>query len=116
MEYSPICLVCWEHIRKFNGNSYGAFCSKECQYSDKGEEITLQKTINTTRERYGVDNVMELQEYVDKINETTYKHFGVKWSMQSEEVRNRAKILHSKNMVSNTHHKQRNLNNMLLPP
>ena len=83
----PICPVCEEHIRKFNGNTYGAFCSKECQYSDKAKEITLHKTINTTRERYGVDNVMELQEYIDKINETTYKHFGVKWSMQSEEVK-----------------------------
>ena len=83
----PICPVCEEHIRKFNGNTYGAFCSKECQYSDKGKEITLQKTINTTRERYGVDNVMELQEYIDKINETTYKHFGVKWSMQNKNVR-----------------------------
>ena len=39
----PICPVCEEHIRKFNGNTYGAFCSKECQYSDKGKEITLQK-------------------------------------------------------------------------
>ena len=54
MEYRPICPACGKRVRKFapTNNGYLAYCSEECQKSEKGVELTLVKMANKILERY----------------------------------------------------------------
>ena len=54
IEYRPICPACGKLVRKFapTNNGYLAYCSEECQKSEKGVELTLLKMANKILERY----------------------------------------------------------------
>ena len=54
IEYRPICPACGKRVRKFapTNNGYLAYCSEECQKSEKGVELTLVKMANKILERY----------------------------------------------------------------
>ena len=54
MEYRPICTACGKRVRKFapTNNGYLAYCSEECQKSEKGVELKLLKMANKILERF----------------------------------------------------------------
>lgn len=70
-------------------------CSKECRYKlakqnvDKSAMVTSLKS--TMQSKYGVDNIMELSEALDKIKQSNQARYGVDWYTQTDEYKNRVK-------------------------
>lgn len=101
-----ICIICGKHFQSPNNKKT---CSKECR------KISINKSSKETcLKRYGVDNVMKLDEKKEKIKQTNLKkygveshnqlegvkikkqitclkHYGVNWPGKSEEIKRRSK-------------------------
>jgi hypothetical protein len=54
-------------------------------------KIVKQNTIKTVREKYGVDNVMYLDSFKEKIKQTSLKKYGTEWQIASKSTRNKIK-------------------------
>ena len=54
MEYKPICPICGKQPRKFSPTNKGylAYCSKECQKSEKAIDLMCMRTAMKLKERY----------------------------------------------------------------
>ena len=113
IEITPICPVCGNKCKYVNVY-YSTFCSRDCQYSEKGLQLTLQKTENTNITKYGVsysaqnENIkiktqqtnMERYggkapacspEVLNKTKQTNIERYGVEWGAQNKEVYNKVK-------------------------
>lgn len=80
----PLCPTCGQRIEEFWRREY---CSQKCGFASplRGERLR-----NTLREKYGVDNISQLQEIKDKKIETCRKNFGCDHPMQSKEILDKA--------------------------
>ena len=121
------CKVCGEYISFGWATRNKIYCSPECKQADKDTisdkakqtwlakygvdspakaESVRQKMVATTRERYGVDNIMQSQEYreqhnitspfadksvQDKIKATNIERYGVDNPMKSDDIRAKTK-------------------------
>jgi len=97
-ENEGVCLLCGK-ITQFESikRGYSKHCSLTCAYkssyrnSKLVKNDTLQKRINTCREKFKVDNVFSLDETKKKIIETNMKTLGVPYNQQSGVVRQKTK-------------------------
>lgn len=79
----PRCTECGKLV-KFHDfdKGYFQYCCQKC--SNHSNE-RLAKAKNTIKEKYGVDNISQLESIKKKKEETLEKHYGVKYWLQSEE-------------------------------
>lgn len=83
------CVICGKQFEiNVRGYSDKKTCSDECRYisanKDKDIASMVAKQRATMRERYGVDNAMDLQAFRDKVKATNEARYG-KWFTQTEE-------------------------------
>jgi hypothetical protein len=107
----PHCKTCGEEVKFFRGvpNTY---CDSGCRPSTWNQE----KIKNTIKEKYGVNNLMQVKEFRDiisknnkelwennyddqlkKIKKTNLERFGVEFTFQSESVKEKQKLTMVKN-------------------
>lgn len=94
----PICPYCGNFCKMRKNQypkSYAKSCgNKECEdklYRDLAKETfsrkdVIEKSRNTIKIKYGVDNISQAPEIKEKKKETCRRHFGVDFPFQSEEV------------------------------
>lgn len=98
MNIAPECPVCGKPL-KFNGinKGYTSHCSKECANADKNTGIKKSNTLKShygdkwgefmkskIQEKYGVDNVYQLDSIKEKIKSTNLEKYGVTHLMKKE--------------------------------
>lgn len=98
IESIPVCPVCGKPLEYTRfGKGYMKYCSKKCVNKDKEALLrrgqTLKEHFNGTfgeymkskvREKYGVNNVYQLDSTKEKIKRTTKEHYGVEHCNQLE--------------------------------
>lgn len=85
----PSC-TCGNEITTFinYNNGYNQFCCAKCRNND--HTLIDKKTINykkTVQEKYGVDNISQLQSIKDKKVKTMLQNYGVEYNSQRPEMR-----------------------------
>ena len=88
------CKVCGKRLNYKNSNVlvHGKpmkYCSKECRSSDCSEASLIRA--NTMKERYGVENISQLQSTKDKKVQKSLEKYGVENVAQSKEVKDKMK-------------------------
>lgn len=88
------CKVCGKRLNYRNSNVlvHGKpmkYCSKECRISDN-EDAKLIRA-NTMKEKYGVENISQLQSTKDKKIQKSLEKYGVENVAQSKEVKDKMK-------------------------
>ena len=82
------CIVCGNRLNyKLSKKGKSYFCSTTCRRSEKGHEIwqaNLKKSLN---EKYGVDNVSQLNSTREKVKQSVKKRFGVENVAQAESIK-----------------------------
>lgn len=82
IEEKPHCPTCGKPI-KYCG-AYKKHCSAKCSANDP---TTREICKNTCQERYGVDNVYQSKEVIDKIKNTNIEKYGTSSYTRTEEYR-----------------------------
>ena len=83
------CKICGEFTKFENFNvGYRTYCSSKCCNSDL-DKITLTKS--NILEKYGVENISQLDSVKDKKKDTCIKNYGVENPSHSIEIRQKAK-------------------------
>lgn len=81
----PMCPTCGELIEKWYRGEPRKYCKKTCTPNHWN-----QNQVNmTVKERYGVDNVFQLDEVKDKSKETSLEIYGVNHPSKSEIIQNK---------------------------
>lgn len=107
----PNCKTCGESV-KFHRGDPNTYCEISCRPSNWNQE----KVKNTVKEKYGVDNIMNVEEFrnrlslslkdtwvknhdeiVNKIKSTTFERFGVEFAQQCESVKQKQRETIMKN-------------------
>jgi len=83
----PKCPTCDNPIEKWNRGEPNKYCNIKCKPSTWNQE----KVNKTVKEKYGVDNVFQLNEVKDKIEKTSLEKYGYKKPSQSEKVKEKVK-------------------------
>ena len=88
------CKVCGKRLNYKSSNVlvHGKpmkYCSKECRSSDCSEASLIRA--NTMKERYGVENISQLQSTKDKKVQKSLEKYGVENVAQSKEVKDKMK-------------------------
>lgn len=86
----PICDHCGNYYSITTKNQYfnQNFCSRKC---GNNNEKTRQKTINTHRERYGVDYCTQNKEVLEKQRKTNLEKYGVEHVLQKKDFSDKKK-------------------------
>jgi hypothetical protein len=90
-----------DYLKVFNKNNK-YFCEK-CRHNDfhsyntTKKELMKDNRLKSTQEKYGVDNVFQLETVKDKIKETCIEKYGVSHYRQNEDVKEKEKIERIKN-------------------
>lgn len=84
-----VCPICGKRcvFRRF-GRFYTIYCSTECAKSDTS---ILEKRRTTCRERYGVDNYTQTEEFKEKSKDTCRRLYGVDNYTQTKECQEKRK-------------------------
>ena len=86
----PICGNIRVFYKKGKNLKYQKTCGNdECIKKMLGSAESRLKAKQTSEEKYGVDNVMKLQEFKDKAKETCMKNHGVEHPAQNEKIKNK---------------------------
>ena len=74
--YVPLCIECKSIPVKFNfnENQYREFCSTKCRNKSP---IIKNRIKETVQEKYGVDNVFQVEEFKEKQRTTVQEKYGV---------------------------------------
>lgn len=84
------CAVCGNEFELVaTGKRAAKTCSKKCASSLIDYDDRNQKIVDSTRKKFGVDNVSQSSEIKAKKRETTLKNYGVENPSQSDEVKKR---------------------------
>lgn len=106
----PHCPICGKLLKFINiKNIYQTFCSRECQFSDKGKNICAkirfdtklklygngtftnhEKAVQTCLKKYGVTNVGAVKEVKDKVKQTCLEKYGVDNPIKNKDIREKA--------------------------
>ena len=89
-QYCPVCGKKCSYDRHAK-NTYNIFCSRNCKLSKDGQIIEKQKANDTIKEKYGVENISQLEEIKEKKRKTCMKNHGVDYPTQSKEVMEKIK-------------------------
>ena len=97
----PKCKYCGKSLKYSSLKTKNKYCSYECTYADNDWKQnlgkyqvttqTLEKRKKTCLEKYGVENVSQSDLIKQKKCETTLKHFGTNFPMQSKDVLEKSK-------------------------
>jgi hypothetical protein len=82
----PMCPVCVNIIEKWHRGVPNKYCSKECMYSVI-DNFNQEKISNNIKEKYGVDNVMEL----DWVREKQKRNLQEKYKKDFINIQNKFK-------------------------
>ena len=83
----PVCKICGNPTGYLNfKNGYRDYCSQKCSIQDNPEKIK-----QTCLKKYGVGNVMCLDQYKEKSKQTCLEKYGVEHSFQSDVVKEKSK-------------------------
>lgn len=86
---TPVCIECGSPVKFWNfDKGYFQYC---CQKCSNNSSIKMNKTIQTMKKKYGVNNASKLQFVKDKKDATMEKHYGVKHLFQSKEYQQKLK-------------------------
>lgn len=86
----PICGNIRVFYKKGKNLKYQKTCGNdECIKKMLGSAESRLKARQTSEEKYGIDNVMKLQEFQNKAKETCMKNHGVKHPIQNEKIKNK---------------------------
>jgi hypothetical protein len=85
----PKCPECSADVKWLVGRSkYAKYCSSFCSANSSK---TLIERINTTKEKYGVENVFQSEYIKNKIKETSLERYGFEHHMQNPEINQKIK-------------------------
>lgn len=86
------CVVCGSRLNyKLSKKEKSCFCSTACRRSPKGHEIWQQNLKKSLNEKYGVDNVSQLESTREKVKQTVKERFGVENVAQADSVKKQIK-------------------------
>lgn len=86
------CIVCGSRLNyKLSKKGKSYFCSTTCRRSPKGHEIWQQNLKKSLNEKYGVDNVSQLESTREKVKQTVKERFGVENVAQAQSVKRQIK-------------------------
>ena len=89
VEERPKCLICGNPVRWY-GHKWNKLFYKTC--CDEHENILRkQTTLKVVQEKYGVDNVFQLESVKEKSKQTAFEHYGTTNIAQAKEVREKFK-------------------------
>ena len=88
LEKRPLCLCGKETNFLIGKNKYALYCSRGCK---KSLDYKLINRITTVKEKYGVDNISQLDEIKDKKIKTNLFKYGVENPSQNEEIKEKIK-------------------------
>lgn len=92
IEEKPKCQVCGKYLHFKNlKRGYFAFCSKECQQTKKGREITNKRRKALCIQRYGVTSYMLLDKVKEKFHKTMKQRYGVNNALENKKLAEKAK-------------------------
>jgi len=87
IDYTAGICSCGKEIKFFTiKNGFAKLC-RDC--NNKYNPDRINKAKNTIRERYGVDNPSQVEEFKEKRKQTNLKRFGTEHAMSNPEVMNR---------------------------
>jgi hypothetical protein len=75
VDYPNLCVECQQPVKIFHGfgSGYAEFCSAACVRRGK---VVRERVRNTVYQRYGVENVSQLNEVREKVSSTVMAKFG----------------------------------------
>ena len=89
VEERPKCPICGNPVRWY-GHKWNKLFYKTC--CDEHENILRkQTTLKVVQEKYGVDNVFQLESVKEKSKQTAFEHYGTTNIAQAKEVREKFK-------------------------
>lgn len=129
IENIPKCPICNKNLKFINTkNKYQTFCSRECQFSDKGQYIQSQLRFNTKLKRYGngtftnsnkakqtclvkygVTNVGAVKDVRNKVKQTCLKKYGVDNPIKDKNIKDKVKQTCLKKFGSETPFESNNI-------
>ena len=85
----PLCKTCKVNTVRYRSitEGYKSFCSRKCQCNSPS---TRQKYKRTCKEHYGVENPLQSNEILEKVQKTNLGLYGHKCSLQNKDVFQRA--------------------------
>jgi hypothetical protein len=85
-------------IKEIKYNSYNVSTNNGvCDYYCNSKDCINKKRTIVIQEKYGVNNVSQLQNVKDKKIETSLKNYGVEYPIQSNEIKEKIKNINNKN-------------------
>lgn len=88
IEERPVCGNCNKPATYLGTGRFQRFCSVKCAMNS--EEVK-QHCKECLQEKYGVDNVYQLESTKQKIRETNLERYGVEMSLQNASIKEKAK-------------------------
>lgn len=87
----PLCPVCGTPLKFIKYcKGYQTFCSNECKYSEKGQNLIQDKIKDKCREQYGCDYYLQSDIIKDKGRQTSLQKYGVTHPAKSNIVKLRS--------------------------
>lgn len=87
LDERPKCPVCGKTIEFYDGE-FKKHCSAKCSANDK---VTRDKCKQTCKEKYGIDNVFQSADVIEKIKNTNLERYGETSYVKTDEYKNRVK-------------------------
>lgn len=86
----PTCAndQCQEEVKWYKGHGYGQYCSVKCAKTDSKSK---ERTRINNREKYGVDNPIQLEGTQQKIRATNLERYGTENPLANHVIREKAK-------------------------
>lgn len=88
----PTCPICGKSVRFIDkSRGYKVYCSLECKNSDKGKQLFNTKVKHTCLDKYGVKNVFQNREVIEKCKQTCLQRYGYEHACQSEGIKKKTR-------------------------
>ena len=101
----PKCPTCNKDITIWHRDIPNKYCSSSCKPSMWNQD----KVRETVKEKYGVDNVFQLEEIKVKSKTNNLEKYGVEYASCSDEVRNKVKNTNLERYGSVSHFINKNI-------
>ena len=85
IEKRPLCPVCNKPVRWYGHKSTRLFFNTCCHEHEV--LIRKQNIKKAVQEKYGVDNVFQLEDVKEKSKQTCFLHYGVEYSTQCDRIK-----------------------------
>ncbi len=79
----PICKICGNEIKRWNRGKHRVYCSTDCSHKDKNN-FNQHKINQTVNDKYGVNNVFQLDSCKDKIKKTCLVKYGNEYHQKTK--------------------------------